>query len=372
MNRYRPFHFAPLAPMVWILVFNILPASPGHCETIRSEVIMAGTRYATTYYVKAGDKPGPTVVVIGGVHGDEVAGYRAAEQLVNWKITQGTLLVLPDAHKEAIRRNVRAYPGNMNNMFPGKADGDDMERLAYQIFEVIRNAHPKLLLTLHESREFHSENPARYGQTFCYDFTEINSAMQPALESVNSGINRKRDKFSLFVEPHRTCPTYQAWVQLKTPATSIETCRELPLSVRIKYQLMAVSAFFDEMHLGYERQERPSLAPSEEPATQVEPSIGLSPALETDPVTVPPPSNGTKSTSSDRPQKPSSFRNRHLSQTPVVKVADSLELRVTDNQAPAHERLAWLSLLGLSLALVVFCCAVGSFTFHSLSLKKKK
>jgi hypothetical protein len=228
-------------------------AGPGSCETVRTGTLMSKTPYATTYYVKSSGVPGPVVVVIGGLHGNEAAGYLAARKLVHWTITRGTLVVLPDAHKEAIRRNVRAYPANMNNMFPGKANGDAMERLAYEIFEMIRAQHPQLLVTLHESIQFHSVAPKRYGQTLCYDFPRITPLMRRVLARVNPDIKPHLHKFMVFVEPHPTCPTYQSWVKLHVPATSIETCREVPLPLRITYQLMTLEAFFDEVGLGYEQ-----------------------------------------------------------------------------------------------------------------------
>jgi hypothetical protein len=101
-----------------------------HAESVTIGVIMRGTPCSTTYYVKKGTLPGPTVVVIGGIHGDETAGYKAAEQLVHWKINAGTLWVLPDANVEAIKRDIRLYQSNLNAMFPGKRNGTDMDRLA--------------------------------------------------------------------------------------------------------------------------------------------------------------------------------------------------------------------------------------------------
>lgn len=358
------------AILIFVILMLLIPLGSGQCETVQTGVIMAGTRYATTYYIKKGEAPGPTVVVIGGVHGDEIAGYRAAEELVNWNITAGTLWVLPDAHKEAIRRNVRGYPGNMNNMFPGKRDGSDMERLAYQIFEMIRSAHPNLLLTLHESRDFHAVDPKRYGQTFCYDFDAINATMQPALNDVNLNIARNRDKFSLFVEPHPTCPTYQAWVKLKTPATSIETCRNLPLALRIKYQLAAVSAFLDEMHMGYQPLQAPLLAPLEEPPFRTQHSATPRPEIERDPDTFhahPTSTNGVGLNYS--PGKKLSWR-RSFTRRPVVKVADSFEVRVASEHTPRHQQFAWTNSLVFALVGVIFGCAIGSFTFHRLTMKK--
>jgi hypothetical protein len=213
---------------------------------------MAGTRYQTPFYVKTGAQSGPTIVVIGGLHGDEPAGYLAARHLKTWKITRGKLVLVPDAHIEAIRRGVRAYPRNMNRLFPGNPNGDAMERLAFEIWDLIKQSKPDLVLTLHESRGFHADDPKRYGQTFTYDFPELSPQFRKVAARVNTAIAPRKHHFLQFVDPFPTCPTYVCWKHLKVPATSIETAKPLPLKTRISYQLAALRGFFDEWGLGYQ------------------------------------------------------------------------------------------------------------------------
>jgi len=241
-------------------------AGGGSTETVVRHPIMAGTPYATEYFVKSTqDDYGPKVCVIGGLHGDEAAGYLAARRLVNWRITRGTLIVLPDAHKAAIRRNARAYPGNMNGLFPGDPNGSDMQRLAHEIWSVIEYHRPSLLVTLHESLGFHKRDPERYGYTLCHDFAVLNAPFQRCIERVNPDISNPLHRFEIFVEPHETCPTYTAWAKLGIPATSIETCRELGLQTRVRHQLMMCMGFFDEAGLGYEPVGLPRLSTSARP-----------------------------------------------------------------------------------------------------------
>jgi hypothetical protein len=225
--------------------------APAGAETMETGQLMAGTRYQTPYYIKRGDIPGPTAVIVGGVHGDEPAGYLATRQLRAWKVTRGTLVLVPDAHIEAIRRHVRAYPRNMNRLFPGRPDGDDMEKLAFEIWQLIQKSKPQLVLTLHESRGFFLEDPTRYGQTFTFDFNELKPFMGRVAAKVNAGIGPKKNQFRLKVDPFPTCPTYVTWQYLKVPATSIETAKPLALKTRIQYQLAAVQCFLDEIGLKY-------------------------------------------------------------------------------------------------------------------------
>ncbi len=240
-------------------------ALSARAETVRKGLIMPGTPYETPYWVKTGAQPGPTVVVIGGCHGDEPAGYLAADKMAHWKITRGTLWILPHAHRQAIARNVRGYPGNMNNMFPGKANGTDMERLACSIWSMIVEAKPDLLFSLHESRDFHAHDKTRYGQTLAYDFDELIPTMQRALDRTNPDIKTPLHKFVHFVKPFPHCPTYNCWTTLHAPATSIETSKTLPLPLRIRYQLMMSMGFFDDWGLGYEEKDIPRLSTATRP-----------------------------------------------------------------------------------------------------------
>ena len=235
------------------LLVSACLAPLGRCESVRHEVIMEGTRYETGEVIKTGAEPGPTVMVIGGCHGNEIAGYKAAGRLVDWTITKGTLAVIPKAHQEAIRRNERGYPGNMNAMFPGDPNGDDMQQLANAIWRKIKELRPGLLVTLHESLGFHHDDPDSYGQTLTHDFTIINPLMQRAIDRTNADIGPAREQFRIFIYPVATCPTYTAWKHLRIPATSIETAMPLDLQQRVRYQLMMLMGFFDEVGLGYQQ-----------------------------------------------------------------------------------------------------------------------
>jgi len=79
---------------------------------------------------------GPTVLVIGGVHGDEPEGQVAALNLsreLEPAQVNGRVLVLPCASPEASRAYTRLWPSgaNLNRSFPGSATGTADEQLAH-------------------------------------------------------------------------------------------------------------------------------------------------------------------------------------------------------------------------------------------------
>ncbi len=245
-----------------LLFIALLWSVSARAETLHSGVLMAGTRYQTPYFVKTGEEAGPTIVVIGGLHGDEPAGYLAARELRKWNVARGKLVLLPDANRVAIEAKRRFVGRNMNRLFPGKKNGDAIEKLAFEIWELVKQSKPDLVLTLHESRGFHADDPKRYGQTFTYDFPELTPRFERVAARVNAGISPPKHQFLQFVDAFPTCPTYVSWRYLKAPATSIETAKPLPLSVRIGYQLAGLRGFFAEFGLKWQEMTPRATAPA--------------------------------------------------------------------------------------------------------------
>ena len=236
--------------MMRLLLFLLFACCAiARAQSQTSGLIMPGTPFQTRYLVKTGAAPGPTVVVMGGLHGDETAGYLAARQLEKWTVKSGKLVIVSDANAPAIRANRRFVGRNMNALFPGKPDGDGNERLADALWQLIKFHRPDLLLTLHESRGFYVENPARYGQTFTFDLPNFRDRFARVASALNRDIAPGRERFSLKMEAFPTCPTYCATRWLGVPATSIETARPLPLARRVDYQIKALRAFFAEWEL---------------------------------------------------------------------------------------------------------------------------
>lgn len=113
--------------------------------------IMDGTDAETTVHVTTADADGPTVMVIGGIHGDEDAGYRAASNIAEWNIESGQLVVIPKANVRAIERSARtAGDGvDLNREFPTGRDPTD--ELATAIWNVVVEYEPSVFVDLHES-----------------------------------------------------------------------------------------------------------------------------------------------------------------------------------------------------------------------------
>ena len=81
-------------------------------ETISEGQLAKGTKWETPFYVRVNGQDGPTVVITGGIHGNEPAGARAAEQIRHWPITCGRLVVIPQANIPGLRDGTRFYRAN--------------------------------------------------------------------------------------------------------------------------------------------------------------------------------------------------------------------------------------------------------------------
>ncbi|MGB1962622.1 MAG: succinylglutamate desuccinylase, partial [Candidatus Puniceispirillaceae bacterium] len=88
-------------------------------------------------------KPGPTALLVAGVHGDEFEGPVALCRLID-EITpeqlEGRLIVLPAVNYPAVIASQRTSPldsRNMNRAFPGDPDGGPTDMLADFIVSVL-------------------------------------------------------------------------------------------------------------------------------------------------------------------------------------------------------------------------------------------
>ncbi|ELY87758.1 succinylglutamate desuccinylase/aspartoacylase [Natrialba hulunbeirensis JCM 10989] len=121
--------------------------------------IMEGTDKETTVYVTESETDGPTVFVIGGVHGNETAGYVAAEEIAEWTIDAGTLVTLPRADVVAIDRGTRVDDDgiDLNRQFP--EGSEPQTELAEAIWDLVVDLDPAVVVDLHESRGIYAGDP---------------------------------------------------------------------------------------------------------------------------------------------------------------------------------------------------------------------
>lgn len=101
-----------------------------------------------------GAAAGPTVGVIGGVHGDEYEGVlatNAIERMLTSDLTRGVVRLAAPAHPAAWAARTRRSPvdgADLARSFPGRVDGGATERVAHAVTEQVISGSD-LLIDLH-------------------------------------------------------------------------------------------------------------------------------------------------------------------------------------------------------------------------------
>jgi predicted deacylase len=214
-----------------------------------AKLLGAGKPYATPYYIIDSDIAGPAVCIIGGTHGNEPAGCKAALELLTLKPDCGKLIIIPAANRRAVKLNRRAIPGegDLNRCYPGNATGILMEELAWGIFEFIKEQKITMLIDLHESLDYFT-NKRYLGQTvIAYENETSIWIAGIALERVNAGIAIPTEKFTLLKNPIKGSTAWAAGKYLQVPSFTVETCKKLKLSVRTGYMVQIVRYILAEV-----------------------------------------------------------------------------------------------------------------------------
>jgi predicted deacylase len=207
-------------------------------------ILMEGTPWETELIIVISPHEGPTIMVVGGIHGDEPAGYMAAGSIASWAIDRGTLLVLPNANVPAISNRSRMAPGDsdLNRAFPGNPGGSGAEQLAAEIYSVMIEYEPSWVIDLHEAENFERELKGALGQTFIYP---ENSVSEDIVKELLTSVNRTMiiDEYS-FILLRGMAPgsAIEAASQLGADALIIETCIRMSLHERVKIHRQVVSS----------------------------------------------------------------------------------------------------------------------------------
>lgn len=214
--------------------------------------LAADSPYATTAYIYESSHSGPSVMVVGGIHGNEPAGSLAAQKFCEPHLIKGTLIVIPKANSTALANNIRTLPevGDLNRAYPGKKDGTPAERITDDIVNLMKQYHVAMVLDLHEGYAFNAVNQQSVGETILpgNDDTSILLAMD-AVEFINKQITEPKKKFSVLANPIAGSTAYYANTVLKIPAFTVETSSDQPLEDRVNYSFQIAKFLIDSQDI---------------------------------------------------------------------------------------------------------------------------
>lgn len=241
-----------------LLVFFAAKAQAARTEY----VFFQGTQYPLSVVFIQGERPGPTVMVQGGIQGDEASGFLTAQVLSLSKVRVGNLIVVPRANIPSIHLRQRQIYVDMNRRF----DRDHNRFYEDRVARVIRFllAQSNAFIHLHEGSGFYRptwvdglHNPNRWGQSIIVDALsyagdiDLAGTAQSVIDEINQGIGIDNHRFRLFntrtFDPDspyssemRKTLSFYALTSLRIPAFAVEVSKEIKdLDWKVRHQLLA-------------------------------------------------------------------------------------------------------------------------------------
>ncbi len=218
-----------------------------------------------------------TLLVIGGIHGNEPGGYFASSILAtHYTITSKNLWVVPNLNAESIIANKRGIHGDMNRKFSHIDKNDKDKEIVNEIKKIILSKKVSLVLNLHDGHGFYRKknqgsifNPNAWGQTCVIDqcklkeqqlFGNLDNIAKTVKDNINKKLLKKHHSFNVKNtntkyedEAMQLSLTYFAVTNDK-PAFAIETSKNLStLSQKVFYQLLAIEEYMKVMGITFHR-----------------------------------------------------------------------------------------------------------------------
>lgn len=256
-----------------IIIQSFLVIYPGNTQGRRENLVyFPDTPYELNIYKIYGKKPGGTLMLIGGIQGNEPGGFISADLYADMSLLKGNLIVVPRANFYSILLNKRGPHGDMNRKFAKKPEKMNMDdRIVSILKELI--AESDYLLNLHDGSGYYYpkyinrwRNPRAFGQsiiTDCEKYTipgqrnkvlrlgdmarkvinEINQEITNSLHKFRFNNTRTDEPDSIHREQLKSA-TYYALTEHHIPAFGIETSKFLPsIDLKVRYHNLAINAF---------------------------------------------------------------------------------------------------------------------------------
>ncbi|MBX3272590.1 MAG: succinylglutamate desuccinylase/aspartoacylase family protein [Sandaracinaceae bacterium] len=215
-----------------------------------------GTHFLTptvSVHVIEAATPGPTALIQAGIHGDEIAGVHALEELIEASIqpARGRLLVIPTMNRAAYRARSRAAPGglDLNRCFPGDASAPEPERrLARRFMDLVEDERPALVATLHESQKrYDPKVTPSFGQTLVYGVAPMPALVGRAVERLDANKASDDEAWAAQYYPVATSSTEVIVDAIGCVGICVETWMGFEERRRIDMQIEVVRVLLDEL-----------------------------------------------------------------------------------------------------------------------------
>lgn len=207
--------------------------------------------------VLRGALPGPTVLVVGGIHGNEPAPPHAVRQLAALPIQRGRLVLVPEANVAALAKRSRHTPGtafvDLNRNFPIRGRPAPRGRLASALWDLAVRERPELVVDVHEGFDFYRRNPKSVGNSVVYVPHPVVGARTARLarqlvRTMNAAIDEPSKHFSLLAPGPEGSYARSVTEELGIASLVLETTRVgQPLELRVAQHRKMLDEILAEM-----------------------------------------------------------------------------------------------------------------------------
>lgn len=204
--------------------------------------LLEGSPFEMTVCCLEGEKDGPAIYVVGGIHGDELAGWYAGTLLKQVDLYAGTLYVLAPANLYGAQENQRETKSgrDLNRAFPGTKSGWDAQQIANGIFSDLKEKNPALVLDLHEAHPGSDRSDALGNSIIVEnmngDFGTL--VLETLLRSEDGELWSQ--PLTLYTAPPEGSINQTVSTTLAIPTITVETLRSESMEQRVKNHLTFV------------------------------------------------------------------------------------------------------------------------------------
>jgi hypothetical protein len=254
------------------LVSLFLLLYPSHVlSKTEHQVYFPNTAYELNIYRIYGKNPGKTLLLIGGIQGNEPGGFLSADLYADMRLEKGNLIVVPRANFYSIITNQRGPNGDMNRKFANEDNSSSMEDEIVTILKQLIS-ESDFLLNLHDGTGYYYpeyvdkwRNPSLFGQSVIADCDKfqvpgtdrliaLGEMAQQVIQEVNQDINNDLYKFHFMNtrtgeedsghKEQRKSATYYALTVHHIPAFGVETSKFLPSTdLKVWFHNLVINAF---------------------------------------------------------------------------------------------------------------------------------
>ena len=227
------------------------------------------------YKLNEGDKNAPTLLLMGGIHGDEPGAYYSTDLFLrHYKITKGSVWVVPVVNPHGMFANMRGVYGDMNRKFAALSQNDPDYESIQNIKKLLANPEIDISMHLHDGSgywrpkyESNLLNPHKWGNCSVVDqiridgkYGELESFVVQMVADINLRILNPIHRFHVHntqtkakndVEQLKALTFFS--LSLNKPALTNETSKELDVPTRVFYHLLAIESLLGQLGITFER-----------------------------------------------------------------------------------------------------------------------